>query len=315
MKNLLRNLLLLISASACIAIIIFWRSDLSESYLVKKYSNASSRLIEIEGSRIHMRDTGNPQGPVILLIHGFGASLHTWENWSSELEKDYRVIRFDLPGSGLSGPDQKLNYSDERSIQIILGLLETLKVKKINVVGNSIGGRIAWYFTAMHPERVDKLVLISPDGFKSFGRTYNKSPEIPGYLSMINYIFPKFVFRKNLEFAYFNQAVLTYQLFDRYYELALYPGNRQAMIDRMRQTVLKDPVPFLKKIHSPVLLLWGETDAMIPVQNAKDYMALMPQADLQVLQSMGHLPQEEDPPRSLSYLLKFLKTAPSVSIH
>ena len=87
------------------------------------------------------------------------------------------------------------------------------------------------------------------------------------------------------------------------------------MIDRMRQTVLKDPAPFLKKIHCPVLLLWGERDAMIPVQNAKDYVVLIPQADLQVLQSIGHLPQEEDPSRSLPYLLQFLKTSPSVSIH
>ena len=315
MKKILRNLLLIISAMTCLAIMIFGRSDLPESYLVKKYSNASSQLIEIEGTRIHMRDTGNPQGPAILFIHGFGASLHTWEDWSKELEKDFRVIRFDLTGSGLSGPDQKLNYSDERSIQIIVGLLDTLKVQKINVVGNSIGGRIAWYFTAMHPERVDKMVLISPDGFKSPGMSYNKAPEIPRYLSMINYIFPKFVFRENLEFAYFNQSVLTDQLFDRYYELALYPGNRQAMIDRMRQTVLKDPAPFLKKIHCPVLILWGERDAMIPVQNAQDYVALMHQADLQVLQSIGHLPQEEDPLGSLPYLLEFLNTKPSVSIH
>ena len=315
MKKILRNLLFLLGASTCLAIIIFWRLDLPEDYLVKKYSNASSQLIDVEGTRIHIRDTGNPKGPVIVFVHGFGASLHTWEDWSKELEKDFRVIRFDLPGSGLSGPDQQLNYSDERSIQIILGLLDTLKVQKINIVGNSIGGRIAWYFTAMHPERVNKLVMISPDGFKSPGMNYNKAPDIPSYLSLINYFFPKFVFRENLEFAYFNQKVLTDQLFDRYYELALYPGNRQAMIDRMRQTVLKDPAPFLKKIHCPVLLLWGERDAMIPVRNAKDYLALIPQAELQVLQSMGHLPQEEDPLRSLPYLLQFLKSAPYVSLH
>ena len=314
MKKILRNLLLIIGVSACLAIIIFWRSDLSEDYLVKKYSNESSQLIEVKGSRIHIRDTGNPKGPVIVFIHGFGASLHTWEDWVKELENDFRVIRFDLPGSGLSGPDQQLNYSDERSIQIILGLLDTLKVQKINVVGNSIGGRIAWYFTAMHPERVDKLVLISPDGFKSPGMNYNKAPEIPSYLSMINYIFPKFVFRENLEFAYFNKTVLTDQLFDRYYELALYPGNRQAMIDRMRQTVLKDPAPFLKKIHCPVLLVWGERDGMIPVQNAQDYLALIPQAELHVLPNIGHLPQEEDPQKSLPYLLQFLKTTPNMKL-
>ena len=307
MKNTLRNLLLFILGITCLAIISFWRSDLPEDYLVKKYSNSSSQFVAIEGNRLHIRDTGNPNGPVIVFIHGFGASLHTWEEWSIVLEKDFRVILFDLPGSGLSGPDQKLDYSDDRSNQIILGLLDTLKVQKMSIVGNSIGGRIAWYFTAKYPERVEKLVLISPDGFESPGMSYNKAPEIPSYLSMINYIFPKFLFRENLEIAYSNKSVLSSQLFDRYYELALYPGNRQAMIDRMRQTVLKDPTPLLKKIDCPVLLLWGEGDAMIPIRNAQDYLALMPQAKLQAMQNMGHLPQEEDPERSLSYVMKFLK--------
>jgi pimeloyl-ACP methyl ester carboxylesterase len=79
------------------------------------------------------------------------------------------------------------------------------------------------------------------------------------------------------------------------------------MIDRMRQTVLKDPAPLLKKIDCPVLLLWGEGDAMIPIRNAEDYLGLIPQAKLQAMQNMGHLPQEEDPERSLSYVMKFLK--------
>jgi pimeloyl-ACP methyl ester carboxylesterase len=307
MRKILRNLLLFILAITGLAIIVFWRSDLSESYLVNKYSNSSSQFIEIGGDRLHVKDTGNPSGPVIVFIHGFGASLHTWEDWSTALEKDYRVIRFDLPGSGLSGPSRSLDYSDDRSNQMILGLLDTLKVPKVSIVGNSIGGRMAWYFTAKHPERVEQLVLISPDGFKSPGMSYDRAPEIPGYLSMIKYIFPQFLFRKNLEIAYFNKSVLSNELFERYYELALYPGNRQAMIDRMRQTVLKDPVPLLKKIDCPVLLLWGAGDAMIPIRNAEDYLGLIPQAKLQAMQNMGHLPQEEDPVRSLAYLIDFLK--------
>ncbi len=307
MKNIRRIFLLLVVAIPCLALLIFWRSDLNENDLVKKYSNSTSQLLEIEGDRLHIRDTGNPNGPVVVFIHGFGASLHTWEDWSKDLEKDFRVIRFDLPGFGLSGPDQKGDYSDNRSNQIILGLLDTLQVKKINLVGNSIGGRIAWYFTANYPERVEKLVLISPDGFESPGMDYNKPPEIPVYMNLIKYIFPKFLFKENLEFAYFNKSVLSDLLFERYYDLALYPGNRQAMIDRMRQTVLKDPAPFLKEIYCPVLLLWGERDGMIPIRNAQDYLALMPQAQLQTLRNVGHLPHEEDPQASLPYLLQFLK--------
>jgi pimeloyl-ACP methyl ester carboxylesterase len=307
MKNLLRIIFLLVLIIPCFALIIFWRSDLNENDLVKKYSDPSSQLIEIGGGRLHIRDTGNPNGPVVVFIHGFGASLHTWEYWSKELEKNFRVIRFDLPGFGLSGPDQKGDYSDDRSNQIILSLLDALQIQKISIVGNSIGGRIAWYFTAKHPGRVEKLILISPDGFQSPGMSYNKAPKIPVYMNLIKYMLPKSLFKENLEFAYFNKSVLSDQLFERYYELALYPGHRQAMIDRMRQTVLKDPAPFLKEIHCPVLLLWGERDGMIPIRNAQDYLAFMPQAQLKVLQDIGHLPQEEDPQKSLPYLLQFLK--------
>jgi pimeloyl-ACP methyl ester carboxylesterase len=305
--KIIQRIFLILLMIISVAAILFWRSDLKKNDLEAKYSNSSSQFINIEGDRLHIRDTGNPNGPVIVFIHGFGASLHTWEEWSKDLNKDYRVICLDLPGFGLSGPDQKGDYSDDRTNQILLGMLDQLKVAKIYMVGNSIGGRIAWYFTAKHPERVAKLVLISPDGFESPGMSYDKALEVPSYMSAIEYFFPEFMFKGNLEIAYVNKKVLTQPLFDRYYELALYPGNRRAMLDRMRQTVLKDPNLYLKDIQCPVLLLWGEKDGMIPIQNAQDYLKLMPQAKLQKIPEMGHLPQEEDPVRSLPFLVNFLQ--------
>jgi pimeloyl-ACP methyl ester carboxylesterase len=199
------------------------------------------------------------------------------------------------------------NYSDDRVNTILIKLLDTTNIQKVTIIGNSIGGRIAWYFAAKHPERTEKLVLISPDGFKSPGISYNNQPEIPWYLNSIKYIFPQFLFKQNLELAYTNPSVLTETLFERYYELALYPGNRQAMLDRMRATVLKDPQSFLKEIHCPTLLLWGDNDRMIPLSNAQDYLRLMPQASLQVLPNIGHLPQEESANMSLPFLREFLK--------
>ena len=290
-----------------LATALLWTTDLNKENLEHKYSNASSQFINVGGDRIHLQDTGNKNGPTIVFIHGFGASLHTWEEWSKDLNTDYRVIRFDLPGFGLSGPDQKGDYSDDRTNQLLLEMINQLKLNKIYLVGNSIGGRIAWYFTAKNPELVSKLVLISPDGFESPGMMYNKAPAVPSYMNAIEYVFPQFMFKQNLEFAYANKNVLTPALFERYYELALMPGNRRAMVDRMRQTILKDPNLYLKDIHCPVLLLWGEKDGMIPIQNAQDYLHLMPQARLQKIPEMGHLPQEEDPQRSLPYLKDFLK--------
>ena len=307
MKKIFRYSFLAILFTLGITLILLWRPDLKKSYLEDKYGQDSSQFLNIEGARIHLRDTGNPNGPAIIFIHGFGASLHTWEDWSRSLEKEFRVIRFDLPGFGLTGPDTKMDYSDDRSNQILIKLMDTLHVKKATVIGNSIGGRIAWYFASRYPERVEKLVLISPDGFESPGLNYNTKPEIPAYWDLINFIFPKFLFKQNLEIAYTNKGVLSDQLFERYYELALYPGNRQAMLDRMRQTVLQDPTLFLKDIRCPILLLWGENDAMIPIKNAQDYLALVPQAKLQTLTKLGHLPQEEAPRESLPYLISFLK--------
>ncbi len=307
MKKIFRYSFLAILLTLGITLVLLWRPDLKKSYLEDKYGQESSQFLNIDGARIHLRDTGNPNGPTIIFIHGFGASLHTWEDWSRGLEQEFRVIRFDLPGFGLTGPDTKVDYSDDRTNQLLLKLMDTLHVKKADVIGNSIGGRIAWYFAAKNPDRVEKLVLISPDGFESPGLNYNTKPEIPAYLDSINFIFPQFLFKQNLEMAYTNKSVLSDQLFERYYELALYPGNRQAMLDRMRQTVLQDPALFLKDIRCPILLLWGEKDAMIPIKNAQDYLALIPQAKLQTLTKLGHLPQEEDPRYSLPYLVSFLK--------
>jgi pimeloyl-ACP methyl ester carboxylesterase len=307
MKRLLLYIPLLLVLLLCILITLWWRPDLDVDYLENKYAQESSRFMNIEGVRLHYRDSGNPNLPAIVLIHGFGASLHTWEAWAQDLQKDFRVIRFDLPGFGLTGPEPMQNYSDDRVNALLIKLLDTANIQKVTMIGNSIGGRIAWYFAAKHPERTEKLVLISPDGFKSPGISYNNQPEIPWYLNSIKYIFPQFLFKQNLELAYTNPSVLTETLFERYYELALYPGNRQAMLDRMRATVLKDPQSFLKEIHCPTLLLWGDNDRMIPLSNAQDYLRLMPQASLQVLPNIGHLPQEESANMSLPFLREFLK--------
>jgi pimeloyl-ACP methyl ester carboxylesterase len=303
----IRVIFLLIVFMLSIFIMAFWHSDLKTSFLEQKYTDSSSQFIHVEGDRIHFRDTGNPNGPVIVFIHGFGASLHTWQDWSNSLGQDYRVIRFDLPGFGLTGPDVQGNYSDDRTNEIILGLMQRLKVQKIVLVGHSIGGRIAWYFAAKHPELIAKLVLIAPDGFESPGMSYGKAPQIPSYMNAMEYIFPEFIFKQNLEFAYTDKNLLTDPLFNRYYELALYPGNRKAMLERMRQTVLKDPHLYLKDIHCPVLLLWGVNDRMIPIDHAKDYLVLMPQAKLQRVPNIGHLPQEEDWAIALQFLKDFIK--------
>jgi pimeloyl-ACP methyl ester carboxylesterase len=302
------------STLIAVAVVLFvllafwlWTPDKSRALLESKYLTAPADLIDVTGVKLHVRDSGPKSAPAVILIHGFGASLHTWEPWAKVLAADHRVIRFDLPGSGLSSPDPTGNYTDARSIQVLIALMDKLGVAKASIVGNSIGGRMAWTFAATHPERVDKLVLVSPDGFASRGFEYGKPPEVTGTMKLMRYVLPKFVLKMSLKPAFADPNFLTDELTNRYFDLMLGEGSREALLARMAQTALVDPVPLLKRIQAPTLLLWGEQDHVIPFANAVEYLKTIPNVRLVSLNGVGHLPHEEVPERSIAPLSDFLK--------
>lgn len=294
-------------AFAVIALGIWaWAPDRPRGELEAKYLDESTRYREVAGTTLRVRDTGPVDAPALLLLHGFASSLETWEPWARSLSARYRVVRFDLPGCGLSPPDTTGDYRDARSLRIIEALLDQMHIDRAVLVGNSLGGRIAWTFTAAFPARVDKLVLISPDGFASPGFDYGKPPNIPAVLKLMKYFLPKTLLRKNLAAAYAEPSRLGAADVDRYYELLLSPGNRAALIERMRQVTLENPVLKLRQIHTPTLLMWGQKDRFIPYANAADYQRELPSATLISFPDLGHVPHEEAPAESLPPLERFL---------
>jgi pimeloyl-ACP methyl ester carboxylesterase len=270
------------------------------------YSSGGADFTEAAGLRLHLRDRGPKDAPPVLLLHGFGSSLHTWEPWVQALSADRRVISFDLPGSGLTGADPTGDYSDERSVQVIGAVMDRLGVPRASIVGHSMGGRMAWRFAAAHPERVDKLVLVAPDGFASAGFEYGKAPEVGALVRLMRYVLPRPVLTMSLKPAYADPAQMTEERATRYHDMMLAPGVRGAMIQRMEQTVLVEPTPLLRSIRAPTLLLWGDQDAVIPVANAQDYLEAMPNARLVTLPRTGHLPQEEAAEAGLAAVRAFL---------
>ncbi len=283
-----------------------WTPDRPRALIERDYLRSPSVMMDIGGFRLHVRDSGSRDAPAVILLHGFGSSLHTFEAWADALDEKYRVISFDLPGSGLSEPDPTGTYTDDRSMEILLELMDRIGVAEAALVGNSIGGRLAWRFAAAHPKRVRKLVLISPDGYASPGFEYGRAPEVPALVTAMRYVLPKSMLRPNIAAAYGNPANMTEETLERYHALLLAPGNRTAMIERMRQTVLVDPVPILGTIAIPVLLVWGEKDAMIPLANSDDYMRALPQAERVTFPMLGHVPHEEEPAQTIAPVLEFL---------
>jgi len=305
MGRLLSYGLMLLGFVIAGALAWLYTSDEPRAALTAKYAQPPSVFLDVAGVMLHVRDTGPRSAPAVILLHGFGASLHTWEDWAQDLERDHRVIRYDMPGFGLTGADPSGDYTDARSISVLLALLNRLGVARASVVGNSMGGRIAWTFAALHPERTDKLVLVSPDGFASPGLKYGVPPKVPLMMRALPYVLPSFMLRASLAPAYANADVVTDALFTRYRDMMLAPGVRGAIVQRMGQQVLVDPVPLLKRIEAPTLLMWGEKDGMIPFANSADYLRALPHGTLAALPGIGHLPQEEAP-ATVSILRQFL---------
>lgn len=303
---------MILFAAAILAVIVLglaaliYTPDRPRAELNVGYLAAPGDMREVSGIRLHVRDTGPRDAPALVLLHGFGASLHTWEPWAVALSRQYRVIRLDLPGFGLTGPDPTGDYSDARFNQILTALLDQLGVARATLIGNSLGGRLAWMFAAAQPDRVDRLVLISPDGFASPGFEYGRAPKVPAVMRLLPYALPRPMLRASLAPAYADPDRLTAATVTRYNDMMRAPGVRQAILDRTAQVMLQDPTPLLRRIQAPTLLLWGEEDHMIPIRNAADYLAAMPHARLVRLPHLGHVPFEEAPDQALAPVLAFL---------
>jgi pimeloyl-ACP methyl ester carboxylesterase len=268
------------------------------------------QYLTVDGVRLRMRDTGPRDAPAVIMLHGFCASLDTWEPWARALSARFRVIRFDLPGFGLTGADPTDDYSDAREMKILSDLMDRLGVKRASLIGNSMGGRIGWKFAAAHSERVNRLVLVSPDGFASAGISYDQKPETPGVMWALQYIAPpRSLIKAALSAAYAHLDALSEATLTRYRDLLLAPGVRRAIVMRMGQTIQRNPAPMLALIKAPTLLLWGEKDGVIPIGDAPGYLRSLPQANLVRLPNLGHVPFEEDPAGSLAPVQRFLADA------
>jgi pimeloyl-ACP methyl ester carboxylesterase len=280
--------------------------DIEIDTLKAKYANDESQFVEVDGMQVHYRDEG--KGMPIVLIHGTASSLHTWDDWTSTLKKNYRVIRLDIPAFGLTGPNPSGDYRINAYSNFLNKFLLNLAIDSLYLAGNSLGGNIAWYYASEHPDKVKKLILVDPSGYPRNGEVpwIFKLARTPILNSIIRYITPRSIVEKNLQQVYFDDSKITESLIDRYYDLTLREGNRTAFIDRAK-TDMKDDTNKLKKISAPTLIIWGDQDIWIPVSDGKRFTTDIPNAQLKVMENVGHVPMEEKPKESIHLMLDFIK--------
>ena len=301
------SLFVLVVALSC----FYWKNDIPLDTLKSKYTTAASAFVDVMQMQVHYRDEGNKNDSLpLVLIHGTGASLHTWEESVKLLTDSFRVITLDLPAYGLTGPNPKRIYSQAFYVQFIDEFLKSIHVNKCIIGGNSLGGAIAWNYTYEHPTKVEKLILIDAAGYPMISESKPIAftlAQIPVLKHMLNYITPRFLAKKSVMNVYDDPTKVTEKVVDRYFDLFLREGNRQAFVDRMNFSTYPDHLIRLRTIKTPTLIVWGENDKLIPIENAQKFHADLPNDTLVVLEKTGHVPMEENPDRTVDAIRLFLK--------
>ena len=275
-----------------------------------RWAPEPSSFLELDGMQVHIRDTGPRADPVpVVLLHGMSSSLHTFEGWQTALQGERRVISVDLPGFGLTGPSPQGDYRIDAYTRFVLRLMDTLEVKRVVLVGNALGGEIAWQTAILAPERVHKLVLIDADGYQPSVLSMPIGFQIAsmrGLRWVSERILPRPLMAASLRSVFGEPDQVTAERVDRYFELNLRVGNRRALFQRMDQATFGESAPLIRRITQPTLVLWGERDQMISPDLGAQFCDDIPRCRLVTFPKLGHLPQEEDPDSTLKALEPFL---------
>jgi pimeloyl-ACP methyl ester carboxylesterase len=253
------------------------------------------------GVRVHVRDEGPRDAPVIMLIHGANESLHSWQTWSAALSPRWRVVRMDVPGHGLTGPAPDGDYSTPAMVAFVDEVRTALRIDRAAVAGHSMGGAIAWRYALAHPDHVSGLILVAaagappPPGADSRGRPLAFRIAANPFLGPIfAKITPRSLVEEGLAKAFADPGAVPPELVTRIWELARRPGNREATLRRI--TAPRDAAAFedVGRVGAPTLLLWGDTDRITDVTGAGAFKRRMPRAEDPIIyEGVGHLPQVE----------------------
>jgi pimeloyl-ACP methyl ester carboxylesterase len=307
-------LLKILGALLFLTALVMWVSrapDWPVESLVARWAPPPSQFIDLDGQLVHLRDVGPRDDPEpLVLVHGTSDSLHTWEGWVKALSARHRVISFDLPGFGLTGPNATGDYRGDTYARFVLALMDRLKVQRFAIGGNSLGGEVAWRTAWLAPERVAKLILVDAAGpdFKSESVPVGfLVARIPVLNRAFEAVLPRPMVVASVRNVYGDPSRVSDELVERYYQMALREGNRRALMQRLQQNRRGADAERIRDLKMPTLILWGGRDKLVPLSVARQFQQDIAGSELVVFDDLGHVPQEEDAARTVVPVKTFLE--------
>lgn len=302
MKWLLR-ILGVLAALVVIAFLFFRTPDTDAAEMRAKYGGEPSQFVELSnGLTVHLRDEGPRDALPVILLHGSNADLHTWQPWAEALREEYRVIRFDQRGHGLTGPAPDNDYSLDGYTGDVELVADALNLEQFVLGGNSMGGWISAGYALDNQERLTALMLIDASGapIERVGPIPLgfRIAQTPVLRDVARHFMPRSIFERSLPQSVANQDFITDAETDRYWELARFPGNRQATMQRFATPRRQYTAEEVSGLTLPTLVMWGDEDSLIPLAAGEWYAEHLPANTFVRYAEIGHIPQQEHPEQS-----------------
>jgi len=282
---------------------------------VRQLAGEGARFAEVGGVGLHYTRTGSPP-PTLLLLHSFGSSTFSWRNVAGPLGDHAQVIAFDRPGFGFSErpavTSTRNPYTPPAQLDLTLGLLDALSVRRAVLVGHAAGGALAVEFALAHPELVAGIVLVGPvlrsGGPPAWARGLFNTPQAA---RMGPYVMRQFAEEPGLELlrqGYADPDKLTEADLVGYRRPLQATNWDRALWEVTKASRPTDLLPRLAELGVPTLVVAGAEDGVVPPEQHEEVVAAIPGATLEVLNGCGHAPHQECPRRFLEAVTPWLDT-------
>lgn len=304
MRKLLFGLILLLAATAGTLYLSPPLLIGSMRFVERQLAGLSPREAQVEDLTIHYYEGGPATGETLLMIHGFGANRDNWLRFARPFTSRYHVIALDLPGFGESSKPDAL-YDVATQSERLHAFVKALKVDKLHLIGNSMGGHIAALYATRYPEQVLSVALLDNAGVTS--------PHKSEMFAMIERGEPNPLvvrqaedFGKLMEFVFVTPPPLPDALKQHFAEQSM---TNQAHYDAIFTQLRERYVPLepeLPKIQAPTLLLWGDKDRVLDVSSIDVMKPLLRKPSVVIMKDCGHAPMLERPEEAAQHYQNFL---------
>ncbi len=279
----------------------------------EELADPDSLFVEINGLTVHYKTRGTGD-PTFVLLHGFGASLYSWNAVLEPLGALGTVIAYDRPAFGLTERpltwEGESPYSPQAQVDLLLGLLDHFGVEQAILVGNSAGGTVAMSFYLQHPDRVRALILVDPAVYAGGGapagtRWLLGTPQMrhlgPLIARQIQSRGPELI-----ELAWYDPARISDETLALYKKPLQVENWDRALWELTLASEESGLAERLSAFNVPTLVITGDTDRIVPTEQSVRLTGELPDADLVVIPQCGHLPHEERPAEFMQAVTEFL---------